>query len=97
NVSSSKPGHILGGCVIGSESRSRKSSLVGSRRQSQHMDHAVASLVLLVSYSGTKYVSSLKCEADRESTGMHSFNLSSEEAVGYKAITRSCRDACVSL
>lgn len=58
------------------------------------MDRAVASLVLLVSHSGTKYVSSLKCEAERESAAMHSC---SEEAVGYKAIIWLCKDAWLSL
>ncbi|OSX56356.1 hypothetical protein POSPLADRAFT_1101335, partial [Postia placenta MAD-698-R-SB12] len=94
NVSSSKPKHILGVCIIGSQCESRRSSLVGSRRQLQHMDRAVASLVLLVSHSGTKYVSSLKCEAERESAAMHSC---SEEAVGYKAIIWLCKDAWLSL
>lgn len=61
------------------------------------MDRAVASFVLLASHAGTEYVNSLRCEAERESAATHSFSPCSEEAVGYKAITRSCRDAWVSL
>ncbi|EED83987.1 predicted protein [Postia placenta Mad-698-R] len=97
NGSSSKPAHILGGCIIGPRCESRRSSMVASGRQSQHMDRAADSLGLLLSHSGAQYESYLKCEAEQESAAMPSFSLCSEEAVGYKAITWSCRVAWIFL
>lgn len=71
--------------------------MVGLRRQSQHMDRAADSLRLFLSHSGAQYESYLKCKAEQESAAMPSFSLFNEEAVGYKAITWSCRDACIFL
>ncbi|KAF9796096.1 hypothetical protein IEO21_11037 [Rhodonia placenta] len=66
--------------------------LIGrSKRCSQAMDCAVVSLEILMNHSGAQYADYLKCEP------MHSLILSSEEAVGYKAITWSCKDAWVIL
>ncbi|KAF9800347.1 hypothetical protein IEO21_10380 [Rhodonia placenta] len=93
NGSSSKLAHILGGCIIGPRCELRR-ILHG---QSQHMDRAADLLGLLLSHSGAQYESYLKCEAERESAAMPSFSLCSEEAVGYKAITWSCRDAWIFL
>lgn len=49
------------------------------------MDGAAGSLGLFVSRSDAQYVGYLECQAERERTAMSSFNLSSEEVVGYKA------------
>ncbi|EED81342.1 predicted protein [Postia placenta Mad-698-R] len=97
NGSSSKLAHILGGCTIDPRCESRRSSMVGSRRQSQHMDHAADSLGLLLSHLDAQYESYLKCEVKQESAAMPSFSLFNEEAVGYRAMTWSCRDAGVFL
>ncbi|KAF9803785.1 hypothetical protein IEO21_09561 [Rhodonia placenta] len=97
NGSSSKLAHILGGCIIGARCESRRPSIVGLRRQSQHMDHAADSLGLLLSHLDAQYESYLKYEVEQESAAMPSFSLCSEEAVGYRAMTWSCRDAGVLL
>lgn len=59
------------------------------------MDRAADLLGLLLSHSGAQYESYLKCEVEQESAAMPSFSLCSEEAVGYKAITWSCRDVWI--
>lgn len=69
----SKAGPHTGQFNIRLRCASCRSSLVGSRWQSQHMDRAVVKLGLLLSHSGAQYVGYLECEA------MHSFNPPREE------------------
>ncbi|KAF9800281.1 hypothetical protein IEO21_10394 [Rhodonia placenta] len=71
--------------------------MVGLRRQSQHMDLKNNLSESAARHSGAQHESYLKCEAEQESAAMPSFSLFNEEAVGYRAITWSCRDACIFL
>ncbi|KAF9802970.1 hypothetical protein IEO21_09772 [Rhodonia placenta] len=63
-MSPNNSGHILGGCIIESQCVTRQSSLIQSRRKSQHMGRAAVHAGLILGHLGAQYVNYLECEAE---------------------------------